>query len=97
MDRFWSMIPHFFQWPGYVYAYAYGNLLSLALFARYRQVGPGFVPGYVEFLSAGGSRPPAELGAIAGVDLGDPSFWAAGLDLIEEQIRAVEALAPGAG
>jgi oligoendopeptidase F len=97
MDRFWSMIPHFFQWPGYVYAYAYGNLLSLALFARYRQVGAGFVPGYVEFLSAGGSRPPAELGAIAGVDLGDPSFWAAGLDLIEEQIRAVEALAPGAG
>lgn len=97
MECFWSMIPHFFQWPGYVYAYAYGNLLSLALFARYRQMGGDFVPGYVAFLKAGGSRTPAELGALAGVELSDPSFWAAGLDLIEAQIGEVERLAPAGG
>ena len=93
MERFWSMIPHFFQLPGYVYAYAYGQLLSLSLFGRYRELGAAFVPNFEEFLAAGGSRPPAELGRIVGVDLNAPSFWASGLDLVEAQIRAVEELA----
>jgi oligoendopeptidase F len=93
MERFWSMIPHFFLWPGYVYAYAYGELLSLSLYTRYKDVGVAFVPSYLELLSAGGSRPPAELGRIVGVDLTDPSFWASGLELVESQVRAVEELA----
>lgn len=96
MERRWSMKPHVFLWPGYVYAYAYGQLLSLALFARYRERGAAFVPSYLEFLAAGGSRPPAELGRIVGVDLDDPAFWASGLDLVQAQLRAVEELA-GAG
>ena len=93
----WSMIPHFFLLPGYVYAYAYGNLLSLSLFARYKQIGADFVPSFAEFLAAGGSRPPAEIGRIVGVDLGDPSFWASGLDLVEAQVQAVDELAASAG
>jgi oligoendopeptidase F len=93
MDRFWSMIPHFFLWPGYVYAYAYGELLSLSLYTRYKDMGAAFVPSYLELLSAGGSRPPAELGRMVGVDLTDPSFWASGLELVEAQVRAVEELA----
>lgn len=92
MDNFWSMVPHFFLWPGYVYAYAYGNLLSLSLFAHYQRMGSDFVPSFVEFLAAGGSLAPAELGRIVGVDLSDPGFWASGLDLIEVQIRTVEEL-----
>jgi oligoendopeptidase F len=92
MERFWSMVPHFFLLPGYVYAYAYGQLLSLSLFARYKQLGPAFVPGFLDFLAAGGSRSPLELGRIVGVELDDPGFWSSGLDLVEAQLRAVEEL-----
>ena len=31
----WSYIPHFINTPGYVYAYAYGQLLALSVYARY--------------------------------------------------------------
>ena len=50
----WSYIPHFIGTPGYVYAYAYGQLLALSVYARYRAEGEGFVPRYVEMLAAGG-------------------------------------------
>jgi oligoendopeptidase F len=93
----WSYIPHFIDTPGYVYAYAYGQLLALSVYERYRQQGDSFVPRYLELLSAGGSRSPEELGAIVGVDLADPGFWDAGLDLIEAQLGEAEAAADAAG
>jgi oligoendopeptidase F len=89
----WSYIPHFIHTPGYVYAYAYGQLLALSVYRRYLDEGPSFVPKYLELLSAGGSRGPEELGAIVGIDLADPGFWDAGLQLVEEQLRAAEELA----
>jgi oligoendopeptidase F len=89
----WSYIPHFINTPGYVYAYAYGQLLALSIYGRYRQEGPAFVPRYLELLAAGGSRSPGELAAIVGIDLTDPGFWDAGLQLIDEQLREAEKLA----
>jgi oligoendopeptidase F len=89
----WSYIPHFIHTPGYVYAYAYGQLLALSVYRRYLDEGPSFVPKYLELLSAGGSRGPEELGAIVGIDLADPGFWDAGLQLVEDQLRAAEELA----
>ena len=74
----WSYIPHFVDAPGYVYAYAYGNLLALSVYRRYEEEGEGFVDSYLELLRAGGSRPPEELGRIVGVDLADPGFWSSG-------------------
>ncbi len=35
----WSYIPHFINTPGYVYAYAYGQLLALSAYGRYREEG----------------------------------------------------------
>jgi oligoendopeptidase F len=93
----WSYIPHFINTPGYVYAYAYGQLLALSVYRRYREEGEAFVPQYLELLSAGGSKPPEELGRVVGVDLADPGFWDAGLDLVEEQLRAAEEAAREAG
>ncbi len=52
----WSYIPHFIDSPGYVYAYAYGQLLALSVYQRYEQTGPELVPRYLELLAAGGSR-----------------------------------------
>jgi oligoendopeptidase F len=93
----WSYVPHFISTPGYVYAYAYGQLLALAVYGRYEETGAEFVPAYLELLSAGGSRNPEELGAIVGVDLADPGFWDRGLDLVERQLEAAETAAHEAG
>jgi oligoendopeptidase F len=93
----WSYVPHFIGSPGYVYAYAYGQLLALAVYGRYEEEGEAFVPAYLELLSAGGSRSPEELGRIVGVDLADPGFWDRGLDLVERQLEAAEAAAREAG
>lgn len=84
----WSYIPHFIGTPGYVYAYAYGQLLALSVYARYRERGEAFVPAYLELLGAGGSMSPEELGRIVDCDLGDPGFWDAGLDIVEGQLDA---------
>jgi oligoendopeptidase F len=93
----WSYIPHFIGSPGYVYAYAYGQLLALSVYERYEQTGPELVPRYLEMLAAGGSKPPEELGKIVGVDLADPGFWTAGLDLVERQLQEAEAAAEASG
>jgi oligoendopeptidase F len=86
----WSYVPHFIGTPGYVYAYAYGQLLALSVYGRYLEEGEPFVPRYIELLSAGGSRSPEELAAIAGLDLTDAGFWNRGLDLVRDQLEAAE-------
>ena len=93
----WSYIPHFIGTPGYVYAYAYGQLLALSVYARYQEQGASFVPAYLELLSAGGSLEPAALGRIVGCDLEDPGFWDAGLAIVDGQLRAAEDAARAAG
>jgi oligoendopeptidase F len=89
----WSYVPHFINTPGYVYAYAYGQLLALSVYGRYLQEGSSFAPDYLKLLAAGGSRTPEELGAMVGIDLADPGFWDAGLALVEQQLREAEELA----
>jgi oligoendopeptidase F len=89
----WSYVPHFISTPGYVYAYAYGQLLALSIYKRYVDEGRSFVPSYLELLRAGGSRSPEELGQIVGIDLADPGFWDSGLDLVEAQLVEAEAAA----
>jgi oligoendopeptidase F len=86
----WSYVPHFISTPGYVYAYAYGQLLALSIYKRYVDEGESFVPSYLELLRAGGSRSPEELGAMVGIDLADPGFWDSGLDLVEAQLEEAE-------
>src|SRR3954468_21681677 len=93
----WSYVPHFMSTPGYVYAYAYGQLLAMSVYRRYEEQGSGFVPRYLELLAAGGSRAPEELAAIAGLDLTDPAFWDSGLALVQEKLEAAEAAARETG
>jgi oligoendopeptidase F len=92
-QSWWSYIPHFINTPGYVYAYAYGQLLALSVYGRYRAVGEEFVPRYLEMLGAGGSRTPEQLGEIVGIDLADPGFWDSGLRLVDQQLLEAETLA----
>ncbi len=93
----WSYIPHFIATPGYVYAYAYGQLLALSVYAQYEARGADFVPQYLDLLRAGGSMPPEELGKLVDVDLADPGFWDRGLDIIERRLDETIAAAEAAG
>jgi len=93
----WSYIPHFMHTPGYVYAYAYGQLLALSVYKRYEEVGDEFVPRYLDMLRAGGSMSPEDLGRIVDCDLSDPEFWNGGLAIVDEQLVAAEQAAEAAG
>ncbi len=93
----WSYIPHFIGSPGYVYAYAFGQLLAMSVYHQAQVQGPDFTSRYLHLLGAGGSMPPEELGRIVGCDLADPGFWDGGLSLLDAQIDAAETAAAAAG
>lgn len=89
----WSYIPHFLGSPGYVYAYAFGFLFSLAIFNKYEEEGSSMVEPYLELLAAGGSDAPEALAKIVGLDLTDPGFWTGGLQSIDALLKEAEELA----
>jgi oligoendopeptidase F len=89
----WMYIGHFIHTPFYCYAYAFGELLVLALFQKYKQEGEAFVPKYLDLLAAGGSDAPDRLLAKLGVDVNDPGFWELGLRLLEDMVTEAEQLA----
>jgi oligoendopeptidase F len=89
----WSYIPHFIHTPGYVYAYAFGELLVLSLVELYDQEGEEFGDKYVALLTAGGSDWPGRLLEPFGVDLDAPAFWTRGLTAVERLIEQAEELA----
>jgi oligoendopeptidase F len=86
----WSYIPHFLSTPGYVYSYAFGELLVLALYNLYQREGEAFVPKYLGLLKAGGSLSPYELLQTFGVDPDDSDFWTGGLTIIDDMLSRVE-------
>ena len=86
----WSYIPHFLHSPGYVYSYAFGELLVLSLYDCYQKEGESFVPKYLHLLAQGGSASPYELLAPFTIDLNDPSFWQGGLRVIENMLKDIE-------
>jgi oligoendopeptidase F len=89
----WSYVGHFLHTPGYVYAYAFGNLLALSVYHRYLERGESFVDDYLDFLAAGGSTRPEELVRRIGMDITDPGFWDAGLQILDGMVTEVERLA----
>jgi oligoendopeptidase F len=86
---YWQNIPHIFRSPFYVYAYAFGELLTLTLFSLYKQNPADFVPKYLDLLAAGGSASPQKLLQPFGLNLEDPAFWQHGLDEIDQLVRQV--------
>ena len=93
----WLYIGHFIRSPFYCYAYAFGELLVLALYQKYKEDGPAFVPKYLELLAAGGSEAPDVLLQRLGVDVNDLNFWELGLKLLDGLVDEAEALASEAG
>lgn len=84
---YWSHLRRFF----YVYSYAFGELVSSALYARYR-ANPAFETQIRQFLSAGSSASPEDIFAAIGVNVREPKFFEAGLKKIEADIVKLEKL-----
>ncbi|MBM4428130.1 MAG: M3 family oligoendopeptidase [Chloroflexi bacterium] len=88
----WVGIPHIYQVPFYVYAYAFGQLLVLALYQQFKAEGESFKPKYLKILSAGGSEAPEQILSEAGINIRDPKFWQGGFDVLEKLVSELEAL-----
>jgi oligoendopeptidase F len=86
----WGHIRRFF----YVYSYAYGCLVSKALYRTY-QKDPAYLEQIKTFLSAGISKSPRDIFKSIGIDTSDPKFWEEGLASIEEDIKKLEKLTSG--
>lgn len=90
----WCYIPHFLHTPGYVYAYAFGELLVLALYDTYEKSDKKtFSSNYLELLTAGGSDWPHHLISKMGLDIQEKGFWLNGLALFEKMVAEAEELA----
>jgi oligoendopeptidase F len=88
----WSYIPHFIHSPFYVYAYPFGQFLTLGLYRLYQEEGGAFLARYRELFSAGGSVAPQPLMASVGINIADPGFWRAGMDYIAGLVGEAETL-----
>jgi oligoendopeptidase F len=86
----WVSIPHIYETPFYVYAYAFGQLLVLALYQQYKAEGEAFKPRYIKILSAGGSQAPAGICAEAGIDIRSEKFWQGGFDVLNRLVEQLE-------
>ncbi len=93
----WLYIPHIVQTPFYVYAYAFGELLVMALYARYKAEGEPFIARYFELLAAGGSKAPQAILGELGIDITDASFWQGGCDVIASNLERAKELARSVG
>ncbi len=83
----WSHLRRFF----YVYSYAFGQLISRALYAKYKE-DKTYLAKIKTFLSAGGSDSPENIFKSIGVDVTKPDFWEKGLRSIRKDILRLEKL-----
>lgn len=88
----WVSIPHIYHTPFYVYAYAFGQLLVLALYKQFKAEGESFKPKYMKLLAAGGSEAPEKILTEAGINIRDAAFWQGGFDVLADMVDELENL-----
>lgn len=86
----WARIPHMVATPFYCYAYNFGELLSMSLFARYKKEGSAFIPAIEKVLAYGGSESPDKVLKEIGVDMRSKRFWQGGFDIVKEWQKRLE-------
>ncbi len=84
----WLYVPHIFHSPFYCYAYAFGNLLVLALWEMYQE-DHSFAGKIIEMLAKGSSESPLQITKALGVDITSEAFWQGGFDVITKMIHEV--------
>jgi oligoendopeptidase F len=88
----WAYIAHIFKTPFYCYAYNFGELLSMALYARYKKEGRSFVPKIENILSYGGSQSPELILKQVGIDMCSASFWQGSYDVVRGWLEELKRL-----
>jgi len=88
----WRYIPHIYHTPFYCYAYAWGNLMVLALYSMYKKQGKSFIDKYASLLADGGSKSAAGMLKPFGINPEDEKFWQSGFDIIKEEITELRKL-----
>lgn len=83
----WSHIRNFF----YVYSYAYGQLISKALYSECKK-DASFYKKVDQFLEAGKTMSPDQIFQSIGINTLDPKFFESGIKSIEEDITTLEKL-----
>ncbi len=87
----WSHIRRFF----YVYSYAYGALISRALYTKYVEDN-SYIEKVNSFMEAGCTMSPEDIFKSVGIDTSKPEFFKEGLKSIEADIIRLEKLAKAA-
>jgi oligoendopeptidase F len=85
----WSHIRNFF----YVYSYAYGQIISRALFENWKK-DKSYAKRIEQFLSSGSSMSPEDIFKKIGIDTSSKTFFETGLKSVENDIKRLEKLAP---
>ena len=87
----WAYIGHFIQYPFYVYAYSFADILVNSLYKIYKSNSvENFQEKYINLLSAGGSLRHKELLAPFNIDISKEEFWLKGMSILEEMIAEFE-------
>lgn len=86
----WSYVGHFMS-IAYVYSYAFGQLLTISLYEKYKNSKDSsndtFMDSYKKLLSFGGSKSPKDAVAVFDIDISKPEFWLEGMNLLENTIQ----------
>ncbi len=84
----WVVKPHYYDaaYNFYNFPYAFGQLLSKGLYAKYLSDKESFPEMYSSMLEASGRMNLRDTGLIAGIDINDKEFWRSSLVIIKEDI-----------
>lgn len=88
----WAKFTHFYG-PYYMFQYSVGISAALAIGDRLLRQESGLREKYIEFLSLGASRPPAEIFRVVGIDIASEGVYDQAFDVVKRQIEALESLA----
>lgn len=92
---FWCSKLHFYidEVRFYNFPYTFGYLLSVSLYARFKEDGPAFLPEYETFLKKSGSMSCEQVvKETLGEDIQDPAFWTRAIDSLNEPFTKLKAL-----
>lgn len=88
----WTYISHIFSTPFYCYAYNFGELLALSLFAKYKKEGPAFISKIEKILAAGGSLDPMEILKETGSEVNKEEFWRNSFRIVRDWTKQLKSL-----